>query len=213
MQQCRAYLQTVWLGVLAGIMIGIGGIVYLAAPDKVTGAVLFAIGLLTICSYGLKLYTGAVGYLLTQGGAWVPRLGSLGCIWLGNLLGTGFAGGVVWCIRPELAEKAAALTGAKLSLGYPAAFLLALFCGMLMYIAVDLYRNKTGLHRLLGIFVAVPVFILAGFEHSIANMFYFAAGQGFALFSGRAAAMLLVVSFGNAMGALLCTTFPQPKFD
>ena len=44
-------------------MIGVGGSVYLACDNKIAGAILFTLGLFTICEFGLGLYTGKVGYI------------------------------------------------------------------------------------------------------------------------------------------------------
>ena len=51
---------------LAGTMISIGGTLYinLVESNKVAGAILFAVGLVTICAFGLSLFTGMAGYLL-----------------------------------------------------------------------------------------------------------------------------------------------------
>jgi formate/nitrite transporter FocA (FNT family) len=78
-----------------------------------------------------------------------------------------------------------------------------ILCGLLMFIAADYYKKTKGF---LGAFVAVPVFILSGFEHSIADMFYFASAffkdSGcFAL--GDGVLFILVVIIGNAIGGLL----------
>jgi len=93
------------------------------------------------------------------------------------------------------------MTEAKLSQEFYASLILGFFCGILMYIAVHNYRTNTGAGRYIGIFTAVPVFIIAGFEHSVADMFYLSAGitadkipQGL-LF-------LLTVSVGNGIGAV-----------
>ena len=72
-------------GIYAGIMIGIGGTIYLSVSNQVVGAILFAIGLLTICVYKMNLYTGMIGYILEN------KLGYLKTLiftLLGNLLGT-----------------------------------------------------------------------------------------------------------------------------
>ena len=71
-------------GIYAGIMIGIGGTIYLSVSNQVVGAILFAIGLLTICVYKMNLYTGMIGYILEN------KLGYLKTLiftLLGNLLG------------------------------------------------------------------------------------------------------------------------------
>ena len=80
----RKYLQTFVLAVLAGIAIGIGGIVYLSLENKVAGALLFTVGLYTICAHGLNLFTGKVGYLVQQELSVLPGyLMDLAVIWAG----------------------------------------------------------------------------------------------------------------------------------
>ena len=71
------------------------------------------------------------------------------------------------------------------------------FCGVLMYVAVWVYREKK---TVAGILFCIPVFILSGFEHSIADMFYFSlAGT---VFQGRSLLFLLLVVLGNSLGGL-----------
>jgi formate/nitrite transporter FocA (FNT family) len=80
-------------------------------------------------------------------------------------------------------------------------FLLSVFCGILMFIAVDGFKNnphETG--KYLGIFLGVTVFILCGFEHCVANMYYFSVAD---LWSARTLGYLLVMSLGNACGGVL----------
>ena len=50
-------------GIYAGFMIGVGAIAFLSVSDKVLGSFLFSIGLLTVCMYGMNLYTGKIGYI------------------------------------------------------------------------------------------------------------------------------------------------------
>ena len=76
-------------------------------------------------------------------------------------------------------------------------FLLGCFCGILVYVAVNLFRDKK---TVLGILIGIPVFILSGFEHSIADMFYMAAAGEFSL---RALVFILLVIAGNSAGALV----------
>ena len=70
------------------------------------------------------------------------------------------------------------------------------FCGILMYTAVWVYREKG---RIVGILFCVPVFILAGFEHSIADMFYFSLAR---CFETRSLLFLLLVVLGNSLGGM-----------
>ena len=50
-------------GIKAGIMIAIGGSVFLACENRYIGAILFSVALLSICLKGYSLFTGKVGYL------------------------------------------------------------------------------------------------------------------------------------------------------
>ena len=66
-----------------------------------------------------------------------------------------------------------------------------------MYLAVSVWRDR---QTPVGILFCIPVFILSGFEHSIADMFYFAASG---IVSARAFVFLWIVILGNALGAML----------
>ena len=79
----------------------------------------------------------------------------------------------------------------------PSALIRALFCGILMYLAVSVYREK---NTYIGILFCVPVFILAGFEHSVADLFYFFAAG---IYSRAAAFYLALIVLGNLAGGLL----------
>ena len=69
-----------------------------------------------------------------------------------------------------------------------------------MYIAVAIYRENKSIS---GIIFAVPVFILSGFEHSIANMCYFGISG---IVSFESFLYILVVIAGNTIGGLLLPT-------
>ncbi len=188
--------------VMAGICIGIGGIVYLSVESKVVGAALFATGLFTVCTMGYHLYTGKACYLLDS-----PNKGSyllwLAQIWTGNLIGTALVGYAMRLTRngPALAEKAQALCQTKLGDSLLSIFILAIFCNIMIYIGVESYRsNPHPLGKYLGILLGIMVFILSGFEHCVANMFYFSVANAWSL---TAVGYLLVMTVGNLVGAVL----------
>lgn len=186
-------------GFLAGISISLGGTVFLACDSKIVGAVLFSVGLFSICAFGFHLFTGKVCYVFDNDRAYAL---SLPLIWTGNLLGALVAGFLLLETRlaPTLIEKAAAICDVKLSQGYLSAFLLAVFCNMLIYIAVEGYRSiPHEVGKYLAIFFGVTVFILCGFEHCVANMFYFTVGRAW---SGKAVLYLLIMTAGNAAGGV-----------
>ncbi len=190
-------------GFLAGMMISLGGAVFLACnnPDtpysKYIGALLFSMALLCICMRGYALYTGKIGLVLEKHTK--DDISLLLLCLLGNLLATVAFGYLIGFVFPNLKETAISLCGetGKLGQGYGFGFLRAVLCGILVFISIDIYRNNKSA---LGIVLCIPAFILSGYEHSIADMFYFAC-SGIA--SGEAFLYLMLIVLGNSVGALI----------
>ena len=181
-------LQMFLKAVYAGFMIGIGGIVYLSVENKVVGALLFSFGLLTIVTQGFFLYTGKVGFARTG-----KALLDMPVIVAGNYVGTFVA--AFLAREAGLAINTQNLVMGKLDKSAGSVFFLAVFCGVMMYLAIDNY-NKT--KNIVFIIAPVMIFILSGFEHSIANMFYFHLAGAY---HGKALIWLLVMVVGNGVGA------------
>lgn len=191
--------------VLAGLFIGIAGTVCMAVPNAVMGAFLFGFGLLTIVSYGFKLYTGAVGYLAIQGKNAPRYLLELLLIWLGNLAGCFTVGFLVRQTRsfPGFAERVANVCAAKAGDSFVSWLILSFFCGILMYVAVETFKRKEELSatvRVPVLFLCVAIFILSGYEHCIANMYYFSAAG---MWSWKALGAIGVMTLGNSLGGML----------
>ena len=101
-------------------------------------------------------------------------------------------------IAPALVEKAQGLCETKLGDGLGSIFLLAVFCNMLIYIAVEGYnKNPHEVGKYLALFFGVVVFILSGFEHCVANMYYFSIAG---MWSGKTLLYVLVMTAGNSVG-------------
>jgi len=181
-------------GVLAGVMVSIGGTVLLSVDNRYAGAVLFCIALLAICYFGFNLYTGKVGFLWNNHDAEALSMAFLGLA--GNFLGTLLAGWLIAAALPQLRDAALTACEKRLTQLPVQTVIRGFFCGVLMYTAVWIYREKK---TALGILFCIPVFILAGFEHSIADMFYFSLAG---LFTPRAALFILLVVLGNSLGGL-----------
>ena len=192
--------------VLAGLFIGIAGTVYLACPYSVLGAFLFGFGLLTIVCNNFKLYTGAVGYLANQGKNTYYYLFVLLWIWLGNLLGCFAVGSAVRATRSfmglSIAGKAAKICVAKINDSPWSLLILAFFCGILMYLAVETFKREdlNPVIRMTTVFLCVAVFILCGFEHCIANMYYFSVAGAW---SRDVFLLVLLMTLGNSLGGML----------
>lgn len=190
-KSARKHLSGIHSGICAGILVSMGGCVYLGAESKTAGAILFGTALLVICNMGVSLYTGAIGFLPDQPDTLLKTV--LGLV--GNILGAVIVGAAISLAMPGLAENAASAVTAKLCQTVFGTFVRACCCGILMYSAVWVYRRK---QTPLGIIYCIPVFILSGFEHSIADMFYMAAGNRWDL---SAAVYIAVVLIGNTVGA------------
>ena len=193
------YIRVFWSAILAGTSIGLGGTVFLSVESRALGAFLFAVGLFMICTQGWHLYTGKVGTLCDQRPSYLLELA---VIWLGNLAGACGLGGLLLLTRLDgLREKAAALCAVKLSDHALSVLLLSFCCGFLVQAAVWIYRSaKNPAAAIAGVFLPIMVFILCGFEHCVANMFYFTVGGAW---SGRAILYLLVMTLGNAVGGVI----------
>lgn len=181
------------LAILAGICISIGCVVNLRVGG-VAGAVLFAFGLTTVVYYGLKLYTGTAGFIRRQGD-W----DMLAVVLLGNIVGCLLSAWLIGYAQPDCVEPASAVLAVRLAKGAFACFLLAIGCGFIMTTAVEFARKGKMLPLLLG----VPVFILCGFAHSIADAFYFLVSPSDQLLQPQVLWVYLCEVLGNFVGCNL----------
>ncbi len=159
----RKNLDLLLKSMLAGVAISCGCTVFLKIGG-LEGAVLFAFGLSTVVYYKLSLYTGTAGFINVR--TQVPRLLF---ILLGNIMGC-----LLWAMAmrhalPTLSETATALLTKRLELDLLSSTLLAVGCGFIMTTAVNFARQGHFIPLLLG----VPLFIMCGFLHSIADAFYY----------------------------------------
>ena len=161
--------------ILAGAVIAFGGTVFLSVENTVVGSIFFTIGLFVVCTRGLHLFTGKVCYVFDNDMAYAK---TLPVIWLGNLVGTSLIALAEKCTRlVSLSARAQGICELKLSEPLFGAFILAVFCNVMIYIGVEGYRsNPHELGKYLALFFGVCVFILCGFEHCVANMYYIPAG-------------------------------------
>ena len=201
MKLARKITFQIFEGILAGLMITIGCCVYLACSasgeviGKIGGAVLFSIGLIAVCYFGFSLYTGKIGFIVashTKEDFSVLLLGLLG-----NVIAATVFGIAIGYAIPSLRDTALAACTARLNQEWWQTLLRGIGCGILMYVAVGLFKEKK---TPLGIVFAIPAFILAGFEHSIADMGYFAIAG---MYSAKAFGFIWLVILGNTIGSLI----------
>lgn len=196
----KHYADTFLYAVMGGICIALGGTAYLCTDNNIIGAILFTIGLFTICTMGFNLYTGKVSYALENKPSYII---DLFFVWLGNLAGTSLTAMLLGFTRisTKIFDKASELCNTKLSDNMISMFILAIFCNLLIFIAVDEFNtNKHIAGKYLGLLFGVVAFIFCSFEHSIADMFYFSVAKAWSL---KTICYLLVITLGNAVGGLL----------
>ena len=187
------FQKTFTPAILAGICISIGCVVNLRVGG-VAGAVLFAFGLTTVVYYGLKLYTGTAGFIRRQGD-WSMLLTVL----FGNIIGCLLTAWLIAYAQPDCVEPAAKILAGRLAKGSWACFLLAIGCGFIMTTAVEFARKGKMLPLVLG----VPVFILCGFAHSIADAFYFLVSPADVVLQPTVLVVYLSEVLGNFVGCNL----------
>lgn len=170
----------------AGMMIALGGACYVKV-GSVIGSLLFSIGLITVVVCKLNLFTGKILY--------TNDIKFLSITWIGNLVGAIFIGlichsaGFQFDVSTKLAESP--LTTVLLAIG----------CNLFIGIAVYGY-SLTG--SMIPVILGVMGFINCGFEHCVANMFYFTiAACNQVNLLPKMILFLLLNTLGNVVGGLL----------
>ncbi len=201
-EETKKYLYSVVIdfvkAIPAGFFIALAGLAYLCCESKVVGALFFTVGLFCILVFNLNLFTGKICYAFTAKPKYVFNLFA---IWCGNFVGASGTGLFIRLIRlSSLIEKCTSIANAKLNDGLFSVFILAILCNILIFISVHGFNNfKSDLVRVIALFFGVSVFVLCGFEHCVANMFYFTFAG---VWSAKAFGYLLIMTLGNIIGGI-----------
>jgi formate/nitrite transporter len=188
-------LSMVALGVLAGGFIGLGALYFTLvvsdpglgfAAGRVLGGVVFSLGLVLVVVAGAELFTG--NNLLVM--AWVARrittgelLRDLVIVFLANLVGAAGLAVLValsgeWRLGGEQVGQAAVrIAAAKTALPFGEAFLRAVLCNVLVCLAVWMaLAGRSVTDKVFAVVFPISAFVAAGFEHSVANMYFIPLG-------------------------------------
>ena len=208
------------LGVFAGAFIGCGALVSSigsfaianAGLAKVVAGLLFPCGLILVVLTGSELFTGNCLLMMPLARREITAaqcLRNLVPVYIGNCIGGAlFAAacvysGVYSLGNGALAASAVATATAKAGLAFGPAFVKGVLCNVLVCAAVMFAVSAKSLPgKALGAFVPVAAFVIAGFEHSIANAYYIPLGMlldpsvGF----GGLLRNLIPVTLGNLAG-------------
>ena len=173
----------------AALLISLGNYALLKLGNPI-GPVIFAFGLLGVCYMNLNLFTGKCGFFIEN----KIKIKDLLIILVVNLL-FGYLLGLVFSITDkeivEVAIKKVASWDISISF-----FIKSLLCGIIMYIAVFMYKKGTPL----GIIYGIPLFIFCGFQHCIANIITLGVAKTFNF-------SIVICILGNFIGSLfMCFT-------
>ena len=216
METFKKYLICFLKGLLAGLSIGLGGFLYVLMTfifkddsvvelGKIFGSILFAVGLFLVCTFYLNLYTGKIGLIFEEKKDKSFYI-SLPVMLIANLLGAFLLGFVCYLIFKDtdlflFASKAAESRLVLDSVNnYLSTIIKSCLCGLCVYLAVKCFaRDRLHLKGILLLVLFVFIFVYCGFQHCIANMFYF----GFAFtFRIETLINLLIVITCNSIGPI-----------
>ena len=180
------------LGVLAGAFIGLGALMFaLVASDaslgfaasRLLGGLVFSLGLVMVTVAGAELFTG--NNLIVM--AWAARrissaelLRNWAVVCVANFVGAAGLALLVWLSAQgelndgEVGRAVIRIATAKARLSPGEAFFRGVLCNLLVCMAVWMASaGRSVADRVLAIVFPITAFVAAGFEHSIANMYYF----------------------------------------
>lgn len=213
------YLNNFILGILAGAVIGLGGLLNLLMLSlnlKYLGGVLFSVGLFSVCFFSLHLYTGRIAYVIDNKKDYIL---SLLIMYLGNAIGAILFGYLMRLttisttgILSEIATKVGTnkiINFASNEVFYSGLKILifSFFCGIMVFLAVDVFKKvDKWIIKIINLVVCVALFVICGMEHCIANMFYFAIGNIYGVDLFACIVAILIATLGNSLGAIASRT-------
>ena len=212
------------LGMLAGMFIGLGAYGFTLVTSgatsgfevtvaKLVGAGVFPVGLMLVVLCGAELFTGnnlMTLSLFRKDITFGAMLRNWGIVWVGNLIGSVL---FAWLLSKSglygdaMVTKAVAIAQAKVAIPLGAILIRAIFCNILVVLACWLQAgSKDMIGKIFAIWFPIMLFVFAGFEHSVANMFFLPMG----LFVGADITWaqifinnLIPVTIGNIIGGAI----------
>lgn len=186
----------------AGFLIGVGCAAN-ATVGGIMGATLFSTALVLIAITNLPLFTGRVGFAVSE-----PNAAETGLALGFNFIGVMFAamlfvasatpGGFALAVeRASGAAKCATPIGAFLAQAF--------FCGVLVHMAIKSYRAKQSVAPVV---MCVVAFVLCGFEHCVADAFTLSVTE---TELPTAVSRIATAVVGNSLGALFIETLTQTE--
>lgn len=213
----------IYLGILAGAYIGFGGLANTIVSQtlgnidpglaKFAGAAVFPVGLMLVVIAGAELFTGnnlmtlaLMNNKITAG----QMLKNWCVVWLGNLVGSlclaliVYYGGVLG--DPAATAKAVGIAEAKAGLDISVMIFRGILCNILVVLAVWMATSAQDIiSKIFACWFPIMLFVLCGFEHSVANMYFIPVGMllGANVSVGACVTNLICVTIGNIIGGAI----------
>lgn len=225
----RANLKTstmIYLGILAGMYIAFGGLANTIVSQtlgnidvglaKLAGAAVFPVGLMLVVIAGAELFTGnnlMVIPLMNKKITMSQMLRNWGVVWVANLIGSIFLVLIVFygdLLAGDAATKAIAIAETKASLDVGTMLFRAILCNIIVVLAVWLATSAQEIiSKIFACWFPIMLFVLCGFEHSVANMFFIPMGMilGAKVTIAALIKNLVIVSIGNIIGGGIIIPF------
>ena len=199
--------------ILAGLAIGLGGFLYIlmvhyinGEVGKILGSLLFSIGLFLVCTFYLSLYTGKIGLIYEKKQDKEYYI-SLPIILIGNTIGAVSLGFLCYFIfkNTDIMKTVGATCLSRTTLAsfsdYLSCIVKSTLCGFSVYVAIKLFSlDRLKPLGILSLVFFVFLFVYCGFQHCIANMFYFGFGNSY---DKNAFINLMLVIIFNSIGPLI----------
>jgi len=222
----NSFFNQFLLGIMAGVFIAFGGaaatVMWGTNGDlgvaKYLGAAVFPVGIILVVLAGSELFTG--NNLMTLG-VMKGRIKLSGLLqnWSAVYFGN-FVGSIViaWLVfkgqlwgTPEtlnvIGQKAVSIAQAKAGLSFSEAFFRAILCNIFVVLAVWMATGASTVQgKVLTLWFPISAFVIGGFEHIIANMFFIPVGMFYGAnvtWSSMIANNFLPVTLGNIVGGAL----------
>lgn len=192
-----SFIKTLLLGFMAGAFIALGAVfattvttgasgILSFGVTKLLGGLVFCLGLVLVVVAGAELFTGnnliamawAIGKVSTA-----KLLRNWGIVYLGNFIGSIFIAIIMLLSKQYtfggglIGKMALGIANSKVHLGFVQAIALGIMCNFLVCLAVWLtFSARSTTDRILAVIFPITGFVAAGFEHSVANMYFIPIG-------------------------------------
>ena len=207
-------LDTIKNTIMAGAYIALGAIAYLVTPDKVVGACFFTLGIFLVTNYSSMLITRVVPmYFAKLDYKWTHIPMAI----VGNFIGAFIVGALISGTRlvNTLQDPLTKIVNAKLTDNLLSSFIMAIFCGILVaYSSLTSRKYKKGsIAQLFYTAIFIVAFVVCGFDHVVANEFYFSLYSFINGFDFAMLLNLLIVLAGNLVGGFFIAIIENKNLE